>query len=124
MEREDFVYLFFKIEEFRIAIDHWRSQTSDCKQCRGWAEEAYGNLCSSCHQALSEEFKALETVADISDIRGTLWNLEHGLSEDKTGELTLIFKLATGATPPNKSWLEKKVTLIESWLKNLPPKNS
>ena len=123
MEREDFVYLFFKIEEFRIAIDHWRSQTSDCKQCRGWAEKAYGNLCASCRQALTEEFKASVTAADKSEMRGTLWNLVYGLSEDKTGELTLIFKLATTATR-NKSRLKKTGTRNKSWLKNLPPKNS
>jgi len=122
MDREDFIYLYFKIKDLQIDVEHWRRLISDCKQCRGWAEEAYGNLCSSCHQALSEEFKALGTAADKSEIRGTLWNLEYGLSEDKTGELTLIFKLATGAIPPHKSWLEEKATIIGSWLKNSIPK--
>jgi len=121
MDREDFVYLFFKIKELQIDIDHWRGQISDCRQCRGWAEETFGNLCSSCHQALHEEFKALVTSPDKSELRGTLWNLEHGLSEDKTGELTLIFKLATGA-PSDNSWLNKGSSLINSWLKHLIPK--
>jgi len=118
MDREDFVYLFFKIEELRIEVDHWQKRVSDCVQCLGWEEEAYGNLCSSCRQALTEEFKALAAPDDKSDVRGILWNLEYGLSEDKTGELTLIFKLATEAAR-NTSRLKKKGIRNISWLKNL-----
>ena len=123
MDREDFVYLFFKIEELRIHMDHWRRQVSDCKQCRGWEEEAYGNLCPSCLQALRMEFKALGEAADIAKMSGTLRDLEYGLSVDKTGEVTLIFKLATTETR-NKTWLEGRATFIKLWLKNLMPKKT
>ena len=95
MEREDFAYLLFRIEELLVEIDHWRRQVSDCKKCRGWAEEAYGNLCTTCLQALSEEFETLEKVADKAEMGGALRALKHALADDKTGELTLIFKVAT-----------------------------
>jgi hypothetical protein len=98
MEREDFAHLLFRIEEMLADVDYWRRQISDCQQCRGWSEEDYGNLCASCLQALSAEFDALKKVAANSEMRGSLRALKEALADDKTGELSLIFKLARKAT--------------------------
>ena len=98
MEREDFANLLFKIEELLIETDYWRRQISDCKQCRGWAEADYRNMCPSCMKALAKEFEAIKEVAGNEEVRALLRQLKKALKEDSTGELTEIFRLAKRTT--------------------------
>jgi len=98
MEREDFANLLFRIEELLVETDYWRRQISDCKQCRGWAEEDYTNMCPSCLKALAKEFEALRDVAENEEMRALIKQLRKALKDDKTGELAEIFRLAKRTT--------------------------
>ncbi len=98
MEREDFANLLFKIEEMLIEVDYWRRQISECKHCRGWSEDDYKNMCPSCLKALAKEFEALRDVAENEEMRALIKQLRQALKDDKTGELTEIFRLAKRTT--------------------------
>jgi predicted amidophosphoribosyltransferase len=98
MEREDLAKLLFKIEELLIEADYWRRQITYCKQCRGWSEEDYRNMCPSCLKALAKEFESLRDVADNEEMRALIKQLRKALKDDKTGELTEIFRLAKRTT--------------------------
>ena len=98
MERLAFADLLFKIEELMVEVDHWRRKINDCKQCQGWAEEDYFNMCPSCLKALYEEFEALKKVSNSAEMREALKILREALEDVTTGELAEIFRLARRTT--------------------------
>jgi hypothetical protein len=98
MDKEDFANLLFKVEEMLVEADYWRRQISDCKQCRGWSEADYKNMCPSCLKALAKEFEALKDVAGNEEIRALIKQLRKALKDDKSGELSEIFRLAKRTT--------------------------
>jgi predicted amidophosphoribosyltransferase len=98
MEKEDFAHLLFRIEEMLVDVDYWRRQISECKECQGWSEKDYRNMCPACLRALNKEFETLKEVAGNEDMRALLKDLKKALKDDKSGELTEIFRLAKRTT--------------------------
>ena len=98
MDKVAFANLLFRIEELLAEVDYWRRQINDCKQCRGWGEEDYTNMCPSCLKALYEEFEALKKVAEDVELKKASKLLRKALENDTTGELTEIFRLSRRIT--------------------------
>ena len=98
MEREDFAKPLFRVEELLIDGDYWRRQISDCKYCRGWAEEDYRNPCPACLRAVHEEFKAMKKVSGSTEMKEASRNLKEALGNDAAGELVEIIRLERRTT--------------------------
>ena len=98
MEKVDFANLLFRIEELLAQVDYWRRQINDCKECKGWGEEDYANMCPSCLKALYQEFEALKKVSEDVEFKEASKLLRKALEGDTTGELAEIFRLSRRTT--------------------------
>jgi predicted amidophosphoribosyltransferase len=98
MTKIQFADLLFQLEELLAEVDFHRRKINNCKQCRGWREDDYRNMCPDCLKALYQEFQCMDSLARDEEFKAVMRTIREAIAEDNTGELAQIMALARRAT--------------------------